>query len=474
MPRTRITATDLARVLNASPQPIYALDDRRAVVFCNRALLEWIGLAAEDLLGRRCAYHSSPEATGADAAAAGLCPPPGAMAAGETIGTVVSLGPEGELRRRRARFLSLATDPAEPVGVWAVVEAADLPESETAPLQQAHPSEAAALHEEVRLFRHRTAARFHTDRLVGRSLAAGRVRAQVEAAATSRASVLLVGPKGSGRQHVAHAIHYGTHAAARGPIVPLACALLDGELIQSTIAALAGRREPGAVEQRTTLLMNDVDRLPADVQGPLADVFSARSPTMRVIGTSAASLLDLAEQGAYRKDLASLLSTLVIELPPLAQRREDIPALAQVFVEEINARGGKQVRGFAPEALDRLVAHRWTGNLDEMAAVVEEAHQRTEGAEIGLAELPKSLHLAAEAAARPRRTETTIDLDDFLARVERELIERAMQQARGNKAKAARLLGMTRPRLYRRLVQLGLEPSAAGPAPCPPPERPLT
>jgi DNA-binding NtrC family response regulator len=141
----------------------------------------------------------------------------------------------------------------------------------------------------------------------------------------------------------------------------------------------------------------------------------------------------------------------------LAERREDLPLVAQLFLEEVNSQGGKQLAGFTPEALDAMHAYPWPGNLDELAATVAVAHQRAGGPQITLADLPDEIHLAAAAAARPRKPEETIVLDEFLARVERELIQRALRRAKGNKTRAARLLGMTRPRLYRRMVQLGLE-----------------
>jgi DNA-binding NtrC family response regulator len=141
----------------------------------------------------------------------------------------------------------------------------------------------------------------------------------------------------------------------------------------------------------------------------------------------------------------------------LAQRREDLPMLAQLFVEEANVRSTKQVAGFSSEAMDRLDAYPWPGNIDELAQMVAQAHERAEGPQITPGDLPERIHLAAAAAAHPRRPEETIVLDEFLGRVERELIRRALARAKGNKTKAAKLLGMTRPRLYRRLVQLGLE-----------------
>ena len=155
--------------------------------------------------------------------------------------------------------------------------------------------------------------------------------------------------------------------------------------------------------------------------------------------------------------MAALLSTISIELPPLAQRRDDLPLLAQMFLEEHNAAGPRQIGGFSPAALDRLDAYAWPGNLDELAAGGCRGLRAQGGPEIGVEDLPERLHAAAQAAAVPRRTDETIVLDEYLGRVERELIRRALARAKGNKARAARLLGVTRPRLYRRMVQLGLE-----------------
>ena len=111
MPRVRTSAKELARLLDAAPQPVYVLDDQQTIVFCNQACLDWVGQPAEELLGRRCTYHSSPEVTGADAVAAGLCPPPGTPTAAESAGTVACTDAGGRLRRRRARFLSLGAGP---------------------------------------------------------------------------------------------------------------------------------------------------------------------------------------------------------------------------------------------------------------------------------------------------------------------------------------------------------------------------
>ena len=446
----------MLRLLNSTEQPIYVLDDELAIAFLNRACQEWLGGGAEDLIGRRCAYHSSREVAGPDALAAGLCPPP-PVVAGESLEAIVCCpGEDGRLRRRRARFLPLGTSPTNLIGLVAMVDREDLPES-VAPVSPSEEAKTPELHDYLRRFRREIASRCQADRLVGVSPGICRARRQVELAAGSRASVLLVGAPGSGRQHLATAIHYGDDWQSPGPLVPLACAILGAELIHSTILALAAGEHPGDKSRCGTLVLNEADQIPAEVQRELARVLGNPSFPLRLIATSQQPLAELARRGKYREDLAAVLSTVTVELSPLAERREDLPLLVQTLVEENNARRSRQLGGLTPEAMDLLAAYSWPGNVDELAQVVAEAHRRAAGTVIVAADLPASVHLASKAAAHPRRPEETIVLDEFLGRGERELIRRALALAKGNKAKAARLLGLTRPRLYRRMVQLGLE-----------------
>lgn len=449
----------MARLLDGVDRPIYVLDEEHAIVFCNSACLEWTGRPAEEVLGKKCVYAVAAES--ADPVAAGLCPPPAALSGREMTGVVGCPLADGRLTRRKARFVPLGGEADCVAGLIAFVEPEDLTGAEAASLP-ACETEAARLHERLRGLRQRVAARYRLDRFVGDSPAIRRARSQMQLAAASRASVLIVGSPGSGREHAAHAIHYGGTAEPGGPLVPLACMVLGADLIGSTLAAIASRRLPQESAGRGTLLLNDVDQLAGEAQGEVARVLLAGDFPLRVISTSRHALAELARKGEYREDLAAGLSTLVIDLPPLAERRGDLPLLAQLCVEEANARSGKQVAGLSPEALDCLDAYPWPGNLDELVRMLDEAHEKAEGAEIGVNDLPRQIHMAQAAAAHPRRPEETIVLEEFLARIERELLARAMARAKGNKTKAAKLLGMTRPRLYRRLVQLGLEKDEEG------------
>ncbi|MEN6494297.1 MAG: helix-turn-helix domain-containing protein [Thermoguttaceae bacterium] len=452
----RSKSVELVKLLHAAAQPLYLLAEGRRLVFCNQALLDWVGHSAEELLGKCCTYHSDPELTGAEAVVAGLCPPPEVLAGRETTGVVARTTPDGSVVRRRVRFIPLRGAGDTIAGLLALVETEDLAEVEAA-WPTPEESEAAWLHERLRTHHRQMAAKLRSDRLVGESLTMRRIRAQAAVAAETRASVLILGPPGSGRQRIAGAIHYATEPAPAGSLVPLACAALSGDLIYSTIKALAFKKSWDETPSQNTLLLSDVDCLPVEVQMSLVELFSSKAWPMRLIATARQSLDEAVRMGKFRSELAVLLSTLVIQVPPLSVRREDVPLLAQMFLEQCNARGEKQLAGFTSEALDRLGAYHWPGNVDELAQIVGETHRRAEGSEVGVNDLPDRLHLAAAAEARPRRVEEKIVLDEYLGRIERELIERALSRAKGNKTKAARLLGMSRPRLYRRMVQLGLE-----------------
>ena len=492
MPMQRVRATALARLLNSADRPIYVLDSDRTIVFCNQALLAAIGPAAIDLLGRRCAYHGcreaapagqdKPQPLDAETTAAALCPPPQAMAGHATTATVSWVREDGSLHQRLSQFIPLTQNASaaeglqkpndrveDVIAVVALVGSVDLGKSDTRPSEgpdETVLSETARLHRRVREFYHATASQYRLDRLIGDSDAIRLARRRVELAYAVRAGVLIVGPPGSGRQHVARTIHYAqdnsnTH---HGPaaydtdssLIPLACSVLGPDLIRSTVAALAAGSSGEGARSRT-LLLNEAERLPLEVQAELAAIFSEKTFSPRLIATSTQPLDDLAHKGQFREDLAAILGTIVIELPPLAQRRVDLPLLAQMFVERENAEGGKQIGGLSNEALDCLDGYDWPGNVDELALMIAEAHGNAAAATIMPNDLPKRIHLAARAAAHPHRPTETIVLDDFLDQIERELIERAMKRAKGNKAKAARMLGLTRPRLYRRLIQLGLE-----------------
>jgi DNA-binding NtrC family response regulator len=277
--------------------------------------------------------------------------------------------------------------------------------------------------------------------------------AQVRLAAASTASVLVVGPAGSGRRHVASAIHYGRDPQHCGALVHVDGSAVDTDTVHSTLENVA-RRLTRREDEIDTLLLLELDRWPADAQAVVAEQLARPPRGVRWLATAGQSLTVLASQGSCRADLAGELTTLVIELPPLAARREDLPDLAQLLLEEVNADGGKQLGGFTPAALDVLLVHDWPGNIDELAGAIRQAHEHAAGPLVRPEDLPRRLRLAASAAAEVPREGAPLVLDDVLAQVEEHLLRQALKRAKGNKAKAASLLGISRPRLLRRIEQL--------------------
>jgi DNA-binding NtrC family response regulator len=472
MPGKKIHANELARLLREADEPIYALDEDRTIVFLNRACEEWLGMPSERLIGVQANYHSPADANSPEAVAAGLCPPP-EVVAGKIFSAVVhhvSPAPSGEdasvEKRRRAKFVPFGST-LDIRGILVILETEDcLPDFADSQAALSGDPSREELRAAIRRFRREAAGKFSADHLVGVSPAMQLARRQVEAAAASGCNACIAGPTGSGRQHLASVLHYASggqkpdDAFDPGGIISLDCSALPSDLILSTLAASArsnAASEDYEANGPMSILLHRVDELTIEQQSEIAGLLLKKNFPRRLICTTTLPFSELVLRGKFRSDLAASLGTMTIVLPPLAERREDLPLLAQIVLEDCNRRSSKQVGGFTPEALDRLDAYNWPGNMDELVSVVAAAHKNAQGPEIKPEELPPQIHLAAQAAAHPRRAEEPIRLDEFLERVERELIRRAMAKAKGNKTKAARLLGLTRPRLYRRMVQLGLE-----------------
>lgn len=457
----RSASHELSRILRAVAQPLCLVNGEQKVVFVNESAADWLGVPEAELLGRRCRYRSGdsdPVAAAADA----LCPPPQAFQGQRASGIVVKPRAAGEIERRKAEFIPLAIGTEGSSAVLVILDVENLTADSTQaldrqPTDQSAENESQRLHEIVSRCRRDLELWHQPSRLAGRSPAMQRVRAQIKMAAAGVGTVLIVGPPGIGRQHVARTIHAA--AQSKEALTPIACASLPPDLLQSTVNSVFSRRNLTSGNSPGSILLLDADRMPTEVQVELADRLSAVRPHARIIATSGERLDQLASRGEFRGDLAQLLSTLVIELPPLASRPDDIPIVAQMFVEDLNAQGSRQIRGFTADALDQLVEYSWPGQIEELSAMVREAAIKADGIEIRAVDLPKRLHHAAEAVRFARRPAEPIDLEKFLARIEKELIERALREAKGNKSQAARLLGLTRPRLYRRMVQLGLEPA---------------
>ena len=194
--------------------------------------------------------------------------------------------------------------------------------------------------------------------------------------------------------------------------------------------------------------------LPRDLQERLA---ASLDTPVRLLATTALDPKSALESEQLRPELYFALTTLVVRLQPLRERRDELPALAQHLLERANQRGGKQKTGFSPQALSALMAYDWPGNLRELARVIDHAHSVGDEPLVAVEDLPASIrgHLGGGFSPPPQPNPIK-PLDELLTEVERRLIETAFRQARGNKSRAAELLGISRPRLYRRIKELNL------------------
>ncbi len=469
MAKTRASGDSLKRLFEQSGRPIYAVDGTRQIVFCNSALAMWFGLEPSRIIGRLVEYHSEAEKEeerDLTSALTGLCPPPLALAGKYVRGTVSCVDRDGRLVHRYADFLPLdspslpagdlkqrKTDASKHFGVLVLLDGTDLAAQELATELSGEPS-ADELHRVIRRFRRAASGQYSLDSLLGGSSAIRKVRAQAGASAASGANLLILGRRGTGRSHVAKSVHYRGAFDAEVKLIPIDCEVLTDDLLRRSLETL--RAAPGSTKHRSTLLLQNLEHLSPAYQTELLNTILRNAMPARIIGTMSDRELDL----TLIPDLLDAISTITIRLPRLIERLEDLPVLSQCFLEASNRGRGKQVGSIRADALDLLALYDWPCELDELREVLFAAHRNCQSHEITPGDLPEVIHHARKSAALLRPEPERIVLDELLAEIEKEVIERALTRTGGNKTEAALLLGMTRPRLYRRLVQLGMVPES--------------
>ncbi|TWT77734.1 Transcriptional regulatory protein ZraR [Posidoniimonas polymericola] len=436
---------DLRHLFDSSATPAYAVGAGGVVAYANAALCEWVCLPEASVVGRRVAYHSEPGPVDGSGPLTGLCPPPAAFQQTASEGTLSVMGQHGRLRHRRARFFSLAGE-ATQRAVVGVLEEFDLTPQQLAASITNEPSED-ELHRDIRRFRRGVAEADATAILLGDSPAARLMRTQFDLASRTPVGASVVSACGADAAAIARAIHHGAHDT-QIRLLPIDCARLDSE---SAAAVLDQHREQLS---SSTVVLLQADAADPPTQQLLATRLLAARPK-RLLATLSA------RPAALEATLLPLVGAVVIECPPLADRISDLPMLAQFYVERANAASGARVGRVATETLDLLAMYDWPHGAGQLAEAVASAHakclsQDATAAEITADHLPTVVRHAALAAGLSGDPRVEIDLDEFLGRIERELVERALAKASGNRAEAARLLGLTRQRFYRRLESLGL------------------
>ncbi len=319
------------------------------------------------------------------------------------------------------------------------------------------------------LAEHRARARGQAtlDRFVGESLAMLLLRSRAELAARQSCHTWIAGPAGSGRRTLARTVH-ALNPSADAPCVEWDAALLTPDLLDRHASEFVALNQTRVLKDAATpvadVLLFNAEHLTAAHFRPLQQLTGKTPVRFLVTSNVPAPQLPLLQQ--WPTNLAAEWSVLTIEVPPLTSRPTDLPLVVQHLVEELNQAGTKQLRGCSLAALELLAAHRWPGEMAELARVIAAAHQVAGGIEIQPADLPAWLRQAESALRSSRGAPIAIDLDQQLAAIERELLARALRLADGNKTQAAKLVGWSRQRLLRRGEELGLiQPARSNPRP---------
>ena len=312
------------------------------------------------------------------------------------------------------------------------------------------------LEENTKLRRELT-ERYDIRNLVGSSRPMQTVYEQVAQVAPSSTTVMIRGESGTGKELVAHAIHYSSPRAKK-PFVKVSCAALPESLVESELFGY----EPGAFTDARaqkkgrfelahggTIFLDEIGELTPSTQVKLLRVLQEREVerlggvqpikvNVRVIAATNKDLEEAVKASVFREDLYYRLNVYTIYIPPLRERKTDIPLLADHFVEKHASAHGKDVRRIATSAIDMLMSYHWPGNVRELENCVERAVLVCEGGAIHAHHLPPTLQTAEVSGTLARQS-----LKEALDAYEKDLVQDALKSARGNRAKAARLLHTT-------------------------------
>jgi DNA-binding NtrC family response regulator len=328
------------------------------------------------------------------------------------------------------------------------------------------------LRDENRQLKEQLGRRYEFDNIIGRSPQMQDIFATILRVAPSRATVLLAGESGVGKDLIARAIHFHSPRAEK-QMVKINCTSIPENLMESELfgyekGAFTGAQtsKPGKFEQADggTVFLDEIGDVPAVIQVKLLRVLQEREferlgsnktqhIDVRVIAATNQDLRRALEDGTFREDLYYRLNVVPMDIPPLRARKEDIPYLAKHFVTKLAPESGTHVTSITEAAIDKLLTYDWPGNVRELENVIERSLVMATGEKLDAADIRLDMTL------RPRQVTGEFSLPGGMSldQYEQEIIKQALKKADGNKSQAARLLGLTRNALRYRLTQMGIE-----------------
>jgi DNA-binding NtrC family response regulator len=325
------------------------------------------------------------------------------------------------------------------------------------------------LKKEVVRLKKEVESRYHFHSLIGKSPPMQKIYDLIERISGSSYNVLITGESGTGKELAAKAIHY-SGSGKGGPFVAVNCAAIPETLLESE---LFGYKKGAFTDAKTdksgllfeaaggTVFLDEITEMPQVLQAKLLRVIEERevrplggtSPyplDVRIISSSNRDMKEVIRHGRFREDLYYRLKVIDIELPPLRERREDIPLLVEHFIERFGREPGKRVSGVSKEALKALVSYAWPGNVRELENVIQRAITLCRHEVILPDDLPAPILQAPKHDLLGRGIRENYSMD----RLEKEYIRRVLVEVRGNKTRAAKILGFDRKTLYRKLKNM--------------------
>lgn len=312
------------------------------------------------------------------------------------------------------------------------------------------------------------------ENIVGRSTKLKEVFDLVQAVSDTKATVMITGEQGTGKELIAKAIHYNS-SRREAPFIRINCAALPEGLVESELfghekGSFTGaiRRSRGRFElaDRGTLLLDEISEISLHLQGKLLRVLQEREfervgsgipiqVDVRIIATSNRNLKKWIEEDKFREDLFYRLNVVPIHLPPLRERKEDIPAMAQHFLKEYNLENNRHIEGISQGAYDLFMEYSWPGNVRELENYVERAVVTAKGKILTPRDFPRELTFGSI-----RMPAEDIEVGSSIHEAERKLILKTLRAQGGNRTKAAEVLGISARTLRNKLHEYGLKDAA--------------
>ena len=317
--------------------------------------------------------------------------------------------------------------------------------------------------------------RFDFSNILGRCPAMNRLFETMALAAPSEATLLIEGESGTGKELIANAIHQNSPRSER-PLIKVNCAALPETLLESELfghekgaftGATARRQGRFQLSHKSSIFLDEIGEMAPTTQAKILRVLQEREfepvgstqtikVDTRIIAATNKNLKEEIDRGHFREDLYYRINVVVLRVPPLRERREDIPLLADFFLKQYAQKNRRSIHGFTPRAVDLMMRHDWPGNVRELENVVERAVIISRGDMITPLEFPQILRELDIDGQAPR-----VDLTPgrSLKEVEKDMILRTLDETGGNRTHAAKLLGISRRTLQLKLKEYGINPS---------------